>query len=732
MRNFAIVSMIVFLFSFSAKATTVNSVCNGNWSNPNVWDTHTVPTSTDTVKIFNYVILDINVNLISPGTLVIDNVGSLCGNHNFHGQFLTNGPLSVNTLIVEGNSISNAWVSANSSVVNGSWAVIGGACASGCIPSCTLPTSASVSILASLSNPVCLQQPISFTATPTNGGSNPIYQWQVNGTNVGINSPYYSSSTLNNNDVVSVSMTSSSPCVLSPVTNSYTVHIISPQTPSVSITPDPANVCLGSTVTFTATPTLGGSGPIYQWYLNGVSVGTNSHYLTLSGLNNNDTLSVVLISNANCIVGVGKDSLIIHIIAPQTPSVVISPNSVNACIDSAVTFTATPTLGGTSPVYQWQVNGNNVGTNSSTYTLTNVVGGEQVSVILSSNANCISTNTVSSNTVTVTIIPPPSFTIVTNGVSVCPNEPDTIIAIGPSGANYTWTPSSGLNSNSNDTVIATNNSFGTHKYYVTCELNGCLKLDSVNINVVNNFTVTAAQNQTICLGQSTNISVTGGNSWAWSPDSTLNCSSCQTPMATPTITTVYSVTAHYWGCSAIATETVIVYPNANASFNSAITAYGIPQTIPFNNTSTNANSFYWNFGNNSSSTQLSPSNIYSVAAIYTVTLIAYGNNNCNDTLIKTLIISDTIGIIIPNVFTPNGDGTNDVFIIDAQGYTSIEGIIYDRWGLKVYEFLSIKDSWNGRTTNNNECDDGTYYYLFNGVDANNKAHSFKGFIQLIK
>jgi gliding motility-associated-like protein len=176
-----------------------------------------------------------------------------------------------------------------------------------------------------------------------------------------------------------------------------------------------------------------------------------------------------------------------------------------------------------------------------------------------------------------------------------------------------------------------------------------------------------------------------------------------------------------------------VVPIASASFNTTVISQGLPQLVGFANTSINANSFYWTLGNGNTSVMQTPANqYYNVAGTYTVTLIAYGSNGCNDTISTTLAVIDTVGLTVPNIFTPNGDEINDVWQPSAHGATSFECVIFNRWGIKVYEFLSAQDKWDGHTTAGVACNEGTYYYILKATDSSNKSYNLKGYIQLIR
>src|SRR5690606_41063193 len=114
-----------------------------------------------------------------------------------------------------------------------------------------------VAISSGSGNSVCAGDPVIFTATPTNGGTLPSYQWKVNGTNTGTNSNTYSTAVLANNDIVTCVMTSSYACVSSSTasSNAITMTVHNGVAPAVTISANPGNtVCAGTSVTFTATP----------------------------------------------------------------------------------------------------------------------------------------------------------------------------------------------------------------------------------------------------------------------------------------------------------------------------------------------------------------------------------------------------------------------------------------------------------------------------------------------
>lgn len=278
------------------------------------------------------------------------------------------------------------------------------------IAPCSQTASVSIAVTSG-SNPTCSGSSITFTATPTNGGSAPAYQWKVNGVNVGTNAATYASSTWTSGDVVTCVMTSNLTGVLgSPATsNAITVTISAPSAPSISIAQTTGSnpTCSGTSVTFTATAVNGGTAPTYSWKVNGSAVGTNASTYTTTTLTNGAVVTCDLTSNSTCAAATNasSNSITMTVNASVTPAVTIAITSGTnpAASGTSITFTATATNGGTAPSYQWKVNGTNVGTNAATYTTTTLTNGAVVTCVLTSNATCAVPATATSNAITMSI-----------------------------------------------------------------------------------------------------------------------------------------------------------------------------------------------------------------------------------------------------------------------------------------------------------------------------------------
>ncbi|NLL29096.1 MAG: PKD domain-containing protein, partial [Bacteroidales bacterium] len=135
----------------------------------------------------------------------------------------------------------------------------------------------SVNISASPSTPICEGESVTFTATPTNGGTAPTYAWYKGGVLSGTTN-IFTTSTLTNGEGVYCVLTSDLSCVVDSIATSNTINTtVNPNLlASVSIDADEYGICEGELVTFTATPTNGGTSPTYQWYVNGSLAGSDS------------------------------------------------------------------------------------------------------------------------------------------------------------------------------------------------------------------------------------------------------------------------------------------------------------------------------------------------------------------------------------------------------------------------------------------------------------------------
>jgi|GEM_PF-3412612 len=309
----------------------------------------------------------------------------------------------------------------------------------------------------------CSGASATFTATPVNGGTAPVYQWQVNGINTGNGGAVFTTASLANNDQVSVIMTSNAACATAPTatSNLLTVSVTGSVVPQVTVSASATNVCAGTQVTFTATAANGGTTPTYQWKINGVDAGSNSAGFSTSALQNNDVVSVVMTSSVTCAAPASATSSGIPItIRPQVaPSVIIQAGPGTICQGSNVLFTATAVNGGPAPQYQWRINGAPVGAGGATFSTAALAPNVQVTVMLTSNADCANPVTVTSAPASLVVQPlaTPSVSIAMTGAAdICPGATATFTATAANGGStpsYQWRIN-GVNAGSNSATFS--------------------------------------------------------------------------------------------------------------------------------------------------------------------------------------------------------------------------------------------------------------------------------------
>ncbi|MBK7172092.1 MAG: T9SS type A sorting domain-containing protein [Bacteroidales bacterium] len=303
-------------------------------------------------------------------------------------------------------------------------------------------------VVAADQNPACVGNTVNFTATPTNGGAAPTYQWYVNGIAAGTGLDTYSYAPADADEVYVVMTSNFGSCLSNnPATSNTVTMSMSPSgVASVLIAASENPSCDGSSVTFTATPSFGGI-PTYQWYVNATPVGTNLDtysYIPLAG----DQVYVVMTSSLTCASGspATSNTITMATTAPVTVSVTIAASENPSCAGASVTFTATPVNGGTTPTYQWYVNSIAVGTNLDTYSYV-PANNDQVYVEITTSLTCVVAATANSNTITMGVLPlvPLSVTIGESANSVCAGTSVLFTAIiggggtkAPSDYSYQW------------------------------------------------------------------------------------------------------------------------------------------------------------------------------------------------------------------------------------------------------------------------------------------------------
>ncbi len=372
------------------------------------------------------------------------------------------------------------------------------------------------------------------------------------------------------------------------------------------------------------------------------------------------------------------------------------------------TASVTPS-GGTSPyTYAWS-------NSSSTQNISNLCAGTYTVLITDVN-NCTSTASVA-------ITQPAALSLSTaknNPICTACNGTASVNASGGvSPYSYLW--SSGQTTSSASALCA-----GTYTVTIT-DLNNCTATSTVSLTATGGITAAASSTNLQCFNNcigTASVSGSGGSGYTyqWSNGKT---TSNITGLCAGTYTVLVQDVN---GCTATQNVTVTQPPQVTAAVSITPCTNDLPNASATVNASGGVSpySYFW---------LTSPLQFTQTATgLYTGSyqVIVVDNNNCPDTLTAVIDICPNDSIFIPNVFTPNGDGTNDLYFIYTEGYKTLHVDIYDRWGLLIYEWADVRTGWNGKTKSGKDAPDGTYYYVVKGETLTGKITDQAGFLMLLR
>jgi gliding motility-associated-like protein len=607
-----------------------------------------------------------------------------------------------------------------------------------------------VTISAAPSLPVCDGDTIYFSATGSNGGATPGYQWLLNGQPAGTNSDTFSDQ-FDDGDIVSVVYTSSYQCPLAPADSSATITaaVMPNLTPEVTINVNPQGpVCPGDVLTFSALPVNGGATPSFQWLVNGAVSGSNSPVFVSGTLNDGDIVKVVMTSSGPCLTTPTdiSNAITIQINPTITPVVTIGvAPAFPVCAGDSLTFTASFTGSGTSPSFSWRVNGVSGFSTGSQFITNQLLNGDAIDVVMQSSAFCALPSTDTSNRITAIINPllSPSASIVADPPGTfCDGAVITYSATGFNGGSspsWQWLLNGLPTGTGNDTLVSAMFMDGDTLQAIYTSSEECLSFNPAYSNqlVIDRLpplqpVITAPDN--ICFGQEVHLTaqVTGGNGGPYflSMDNGLGSGGDFTFI--PAQTATYTLTASD-SCSTPrqVSVTIVVNPLPQPAFSYDPENPDILNSVlEFSNQSSPASGWTWDFGDGSGSAEEHPTHTYTNPGYYPVTLVVTSDAGCTDSLTREVYVRNVVTFYIPNSFTPNGDGINDLFSLTGNAVSGYEMVIYGRWGQEIFRSSGI-NGWDGLDTQGKEAQAGVYVYVIR-VFNDPEQRTIRGTITLIR
>lgn len=487
--------------------------------------------------------------------------------------------------------------------------------------------------------------------------------------------------------------------------------------------------CGYSTVQFTDTSRIYFTPVTYYWdFGDGTfsNLKNPSHVYTST---NTWTVKLTVTSVSGCISTITKN---IFIKVDDKPNAsILAPTT--ACTQKPVLYQAQINANDSITVMHWTFS-NGFVTNGVTVNNTYTSTGNFTATLIAGTVNgCM--DTVSKSI----IVNPSPAVIASNDVKICKGQS---IQISASGATtYSWSPI-------NNTLSCTNcpnpiaNPLVTTLYTITGTNNfGCTNTDSVLVTVAQPIHLSVSNNDTICIGQSSQLSVSGGATYIWSPNATLNNNTSSSPVATPTVTTKYRVIGFDgYNCfqdTAYVTVAVGKYPTITLGADKTL-ATGTP--LPLVSQVTNGPITNWVWGPSSASLNCfdCPQPIATIKKEICYTVEAYNLYKCvaKDTLCVKVFCENS-QVFIPNAFTPDADGVNDVLMVRAQGIKTIKHFrVFNRWGQVVFDKSNFPPNdvafgWDGNINGKPAAPD-VYVYTCEVVCENDVTYTYKGNVAILK
>lgn len=278
---------------------------------------------------------------------------------------------------------------------------------------------------------------------------------------------------------------------------------------------------------------------------------------------------------------------------------------------------------------------------------------------------------------------------------------------------------------------------GTYIYYITFQDNACpvsgTQTTAFTISVKPAPEIVTTGAATNCFQPAGTLTASGGISYAWSPASGLSCATCDTTISTAHSTTVYTVTVtDGLGCKGSDTASIQVNQVSSIHFlHNVTTSARIDYGSQVQLNADGAVIYYWKPDDGT----LNNPNINDPVAspVRNTVYIVYGYNmeGCLDTALVTIDVATTTETI-PDAFTPNNDGHNDVFrIVNLQDGKLVEMRIFNRWGQLVCKTSDNETGWDGKYDGVPQ-DMGVYNYYILVAREDGKTVAFKGDLTLIR
>jgi gliding motility-associated-like protein len=449
-----------------------------------------------------------------------------------------------------------------------------------------------------------------------------------------------------------------------------------------------------------------------------------SHNYTASG---NYQVTMVITGNSGC------TETVVHTVpvtVNQIPSASIHAVS-EGCTGETIRFQSVLQSIDAVTITQWNISNGVTGTGDRFEYVFTQAGNYTVRLIAGTDAGCFDT------AVHIIEIRPAPHVTASGDVTYCLGSDAQLNVTGA--ITYQWTPGNALSCT--DCANPVTSTTTTTPYVVTgTAANGCTSTDTVVVTVIHPLNMDVSANDSICIGMSAQLNASGAASYIWTPSNTLNNNRIPNPVATPTTTTTYRVIGYDGHNCFTDTAFVVVgvgqYPTVDLGPDLNLSA---GTNHPLTSVVTNGPIAIWEW---------SPPNDLDCAdcpqpiayirdnVTYTVRVVTpYGCDATDDVHIKVFCTDGQV--YIPNAFTPDGDGINDILMVRGTGIARVKTFrIFNRWGEVVFERSNFQPNnpaygWDGKVRGKVAGPD-VFVYTAEVICENGTPYTYKGNVSIIK
>lgn len=544
---------------------------------------------------------------------------------------------------------------------------------------------------------ICPGSPVALLAV-----GNGSFQWLLNGSPIpGATQANYSATQPGN---YSVAVTITGGCTAA----SSTVTVTSGAIPVAALSLQGASTFCASDSTLL---TASGGGP-YSWLLDGQPLpGLNGTqlYPQVSG-----NYQVIATSPDGCT----DTSAIMPITVNPDPVAVLSTAGLPVtCTGDSVVFYASG-IGS----YQWLYNGTLL-PDTTPYYHAGITG--DYTLIVTNAAGCTDT----SLTYAFSYYPPvfPSLSV-TGTAHICPGDTLAVQASGAGAVSWTWLRNDTLvPGTSGPTLsITTPGAYAAvaHDQY-GCDYPSALVLAYPGLEPTVGLSLLG--DNPYCPGEILRLLASGGDQYMWFQDSLLLASTDSLIVVPgPGDYRVIAIT----NCGMDTSSNVLIQASAGPTAGFAYDNYPT-SLVQFRDSSISGAVWHWDFGFGSNSSEQNPLHQFPNPGEYTVTMVTWDINGCPDTITRTVYVTDP-DFFIPNVFSPNADGINDVARTNFRMLTDFQFSIYDRWGRRVFQTTTQDTWWDGKLPGGGDAPDGVYFYYLEGDLPQHRQADLRGPITLVR